>query len=184
MKTTEDIWLEYHNRLHAFIKGRVTDHQAEDILQDVFLKIHTRIDTLRDGAKLESWLYQITRNAVIDHYRSKKETVGLPDWIEQVPSDTDGTIRRELSLCLAPMIEQLPDKYRVAIQLSEIEGKTQKEVAELEEISLSGAKSRVQRGRAQLKSMLLDCCQIEVNHNNQLVLWEEKEQECKTCDCR
>ena len=79
------------------------------------------------------------------------------------------------------MIEQLPDKYREAIKLSEIEKKTQKEVAELEKISLSGAKSRVQRGRALLKAMLHDCCQIEINKNNQLVSYEKKDKDCKFC---
>ena len=181
MKATEDIWFEYHNKLSVFIRTRVADDVAEDILQDVFVKIHTRIDSLKENTKLESWLYQITRNAVIDYYRSKRPTEQLPDWIEQTQSDEDEIIRQELSSCLAPMIEQLPDKYRVAINLSEIERKTQKEVAALEKISLSGAKARVQRGRALLKSMLHDCCQIEINQNNQLVSYEKKDRDCKLC---
>ena len=181
MKATDDIWFEYHNKLSVFIKTRVADDVAEDILQDVFIKIHSRIDSLKENTKLESWLYQITRNAVIDYYRSKRPTEQLPDWIKQTQPGEDEIIRQELSSCLAPMIEQLPDKYRVAINLSEIERKTQKEVAELENISLSGAKSRVQRGRALLKSMLHDCCQIEINQNNQLVSYEKKDRDCKLC---
>lgn len=181
MKTTEDIWFEYHNKLSAFISTRVANDVVEDILQDVFVKIHTRIDSLKENTKLESWLYQVTRNAVIDYYRSRRPTESLPDWIEQPQSDENEIIRQELSSCLTPMIEQLPDKYHVAINLSAIEGKTQKEIAELEKISLSGAKSRVQRGRALLKSMLHDCCQIEINQNNQLVSYEKKERDCKIC---
>jgi RNA polymerase sigma-70 factor (ECF subfamily) len=79
------------------------------------------------------------------------------------------------------MIEELPDKYRDAVKLSEIERKTQKEVAQREKISLSGAKSRVQRGRALLKVMLHDCCKIEINKNNQLVSYEKKDKDCKYC---
>ncbi len=79
------------------------------------------------------------------------------------------------------MVKELPDKYREAVQLSELENRTQKEVAELENISLSGAKSRVQRGRALLKTMLHDCCQIEINQNNQLVSYERKEKDRKSC---
>jgi len=105
----------------------------------------------------------------------------LPDWIEQAQSDEEEIIRQELSLCLNPMIEQLPDKYRVAVQLSEIENRTQKEVAEMENISLSGAKSRVQRGRSLLKTMLHDCCKIEINQNNQPVSYDKKERDCKFC---
>lgn len=181
MKATEDIWLEYHNKLSIFVRSRVASEVAEDILQDVFVRIHTQIDSLKNNIKLESWIYRITRNAVIDYYRSKRPTENLPDWIEEPQFGGDEMIRKELSSCLAPMVEQLPDKYRVAIKLSEIEGKSQKEVAELENISLSGAKSRVQRGRALLKSMLYDCCQIEINQNNQLVSYEKKERDCKFC---
>ncbi|HHC73482.1 MAG TPA: RNA polymerase sigma factor SigZ, partial [Thiothrix sp.] len=80
-----------------------------------------------------------------------------------------------------PMVKMLPDKYKKAVQLSEIEGKTQQEVAKLEGISLSGAKSRVQRGRKLLKAILNECCQIEINRRNQPVSYEPKEQTCKIC---
>lgn len=177
MKATENIWNEYHNKLSAFIRTRVASDVAEDILQDVFVKIHAQLDSLKENTKLESWLYQITRNTVIDYYRSKWPTEDLPDWLAQPQPGEEETVRKELSSCLAPMIEQLPDKYRSAVQLSEMENKTQKEVAELEKISLSGAKSRVQRGRALLKTMLLNCCHIEINQNNRLVSYEKKDKD-------
>lgn len=181
MKTIEKIWLEYHNNLLAFIRSRVASDVAEDILQDVFVKLHTQIDSLKDNTKLESWLYQITRNAVIDYYRSKKPIEKLPDWIGETQSGENENTRQELSSCFESMITHLPDKYRVAINLSEIKGITQKEVAKLENISLSGAKSRVQRGRTLLKNMLFDCCQIEVDHNNNLISCEKKDGTCKFC---
>jgi RNA polymerase sigma-70 factor (ECF subfamily) len=174
MKRIEDIWNEYHDKLSAFLRVRVADDMVEDILQDVFVKI-------QESTKLESWLYQITRNAVIDYYRSKRPTVDLPDWIEQAQANEDEIIRQELSSCLSPMIEQLPDKYRGAIKLSEIESKTQKEVAEIEKISLSGAKSRVRRGRAILKGMLDECCKFEINSKNELVDYKKKSAENGFC---
>src|SRR5437764_14811132 len=77
--TTEKVWEEFHPRLKQFILKRVPDEQnAEDILQDVFLKIHTRIGTLRDEEKLQSWMYQVARNAVTDYYREQRATVELP----------------------------------------------------------------------------------------------------------
>lgn len=181
MNTTEKIWREYHSKLSAFIRSRVTGNVADDIIQDVFMKVHTRMETLNDDSKLESWLYQITRNAITDHYRSNKPTGELPDWVEQPKSDEAESVRRELSSCLEPMIKRLPDKYREAIQLSEIEKKTQKEVAELANISLSGAKSRVQRGRALLKNMLYECCKIEVNKHKQLIAYDKKDKNCRFC---
>ncbi len=181
MLTTENIWIEYHQKLSSFIKGRISGDMADDLLQDVFLKIHSQLDSLEANTKIESWLYQITRNTVIDYYRSNKRQEELPKWIEQPDLDESTTIRQELSSCLEPMISQLPDKYREAIQLSEIEGKTQKEVSVKENISLSGAKSRVQRGRSLLKSMLNDCCQIETNKKNQLVSYDSKNQDSDCC---
>lgn len=153
----------------------------EDLTQEVFMKIHTQIDTLKEDAKLESWLYQITRNTIIDHYRSEWPTQALPDWIEHIQVEEELHIKEELLSCLEPMVKALPDKYRNAIQMSEIENKTQQEVAEQEGISLSGAKSRVQRGRGLLKDMLHDCCHFEVNKKNQVVSFEPKEKDCKYC---
>ncbi len=168
-------------KLATFIRSKVVEDVADDLLQDIFIKIHTRINSLKETAKLESWLYQITRNTIIDHYRSKQTTEELPDWIEQPQPKEEELIKKELSACLEPMVKELPDKYRKAIQMSEIENKTQQEVAELEGISLSCAKSRVQRGRALLKTMLYDCCLIEINQNNQPVSYEKKERDCKFC---
>jgi len=181
VKEIENIWHEYQSRLAAFIKSKVAEDVVDDLLQEVFMKIHLRISSLKDDTKLESWLYQITRNTITDYYRAKQISEELPEWLEQPQPEEEESIRKELSACLEPMVRELPDKYRIAIQLSEMENKTQKEVAEKEGISLSGAKSRVQRGRAMLKNMLDDCCQFEINQNNQVVSYEKKERDCKFC---
>jgi RNA polymerase sigma-70 factor (ECF subfamily) len=182
MNMIEEIWNKYHSNLLAFIRKRINDNDAaEDILQDIFVRVHSRIDTLENKSKLESWLYQITRNAIIDFYRTHKSIEELPAWLKQPQIGKEETNRRELSSCLAPMIQQLPEKYRDAVQLSEIEGNTQKEIAEKENISLSGAKSRVQRGRSLLKTMLHDCCKLEINTMNQIVDYDKKNDDCKLC---
>ncbi len=182
MNTTDEIWNKYHSNLRAFIRKRVNNNNAaEDILQDIFVRVHSRIGTLKSRKKLESWLYQITRNSLIDYYRSHKVLEELPEWLGQQQASREEINRRELSSCLALMIQQLPEKYRHAIQLSEIEGNTQSEIAEKENISLSGAKSRVQRGRALLKTMLHDCCKIEINAMNQIVEYDKRDDDCKLC---
>ncbi len=181
VKEIEKIWEDYHMKLAAFIRSKVAEDAVDDILQDVFLKTLNNIDSLKDGEKIESWLFQITRNTIIDYYRSRRISEELPQWIEHPQLENEEIIRKELSLCLAPMINELPDKYHNAIQLSEIENKTQKVVAEHEGISVSGAKSRVQRGRGLLKVMLHDCCQFELNKDNQVVSYEKKKQGCKYC---
>ena len=182
MHTTEKIWHEYQQKLLAFIRTKVNENDiAEDILQEVFIKIHSQISSLEEETKLRSWIYQITRNTIIDHYRTKKTQYDLPEWLEQSEPDDEAIIRQELSLCLTPMIKRLPEKYRLAIQLSELEGKNQKEIAESENLSLSGAKSRVQRGIKLLKSLLYDCCTLEVNNYNHIIDYVEKEKNCNFC---
>lgn len=182
INVTEKVWKEYHSKLLAFVAKRIDDRTtAEDILQDVFVKIHSQINSLQEEEKLESWLYQITKNAVIDHYRTRKPSVDLPEWLSQPEADPTAQARQELEACLRPMIEQLPAKYRDALILSELEGKTQLEVSKEQQISLSGVKSRVQRGRSLLKGMMFECCQFETDHAGKVVDYNEKNKYCDSC---
>ncbi len=177
--TTEQVWEAFHPRLKQFILKRIPDEQqAEDVLQEVFLKIHTRIDTLRDQEKLQSWLYQIARNAISDYYRAHRETVELAEalLLPQEPAVEDDVVK-DLIPSVKAMIESLPDEYRQALLLTEYEGLTQRELAERLGLSLSGAKSRVQRAREKLRQMLLDCCHFEFDRLGRVIDYQPK------CDC-
>src|SRR5213080_479161 len=157
--TTENLWETFHTGLNHFILKRVPDEQsADDILQETFLKIHTRIDTLRDEAKLQSWMYQIARNAIADYYREQKATVELSEAL-LLPEEplVDDDVVKDLIPSVKAMVDSLPDDYREALILTEYQGLTQRELAEKLGMSLSGAKSRVQRAREKLKTMLLNC---------------------------
>jgi len=168
--------------LRAFIKSKITDDTAtDDTLQNVFLKMHTGLASLKDETKLKSWLYQIARNAIIDHFRSQKPFVDIPEWLPQPESDPGEKVTQELSECLQPMIQLLPENYREAVILSELRGLTQKEVAKVQGTSLSGAKSRVQRGRALLKNMLAEYCRLEFDHSGRLCDYERKDGACDAC---
>jgi RNA polymerase sigma-70 factor (ECF subfamily) len=159
--TLEHIWHEFAGKLGRFIRARVADPAtAEDILQDVFVKIQKRLGQLQDPAKLEGWIYLIARNAIIDHYRTRKQTVEVPESLPAEPDANDGEIAY-LKASFRRMIYSLPEPYREAVVLTELEGLTQQALANRLGISLSGAKSRVQRGRAQLKQMLDECCTFE-----------------------
>src|SRR5687768_3667648 len=80
---TKDVWEAFRERLMRFVLARVSDaNDAEDILQEVFVRIHTRLHTLQAQEKLEAWVYQITRNALAEHYRGRlkaKETTDVPE---------------------------------------------------------------------------------------------------------
>ncbi len=178
----EQIWQEYYTALHRFIQNRVGDvATADDILQEVFVKIYSKIDTLKENTKIQSWIYQITRNAIIVHFRSQKTTEELSEDYPAAEIDDVEKARQELETCLLPMIQNLPVPYRQAIMLAEINGITQKQLAEKQGISLSGAKSRVQRGRSMVKDMLLECCNFEFDHKGKLLDYEEKNK--NHCQC-
>ena len=184
--TSAQIWQDYHSRLHQFILGRVNNEaEAEDILQDIFLRIHSHIDSLDEAEHLQAWIYRVARNAVIDHYRRRRPMDELPADL-QTPDTEEADIRRELGGCLEPMIDALPEPYRTALRLSEMQGITQKSLAEQEGLSLSGAKSRVQRGRSMVKALMLDCCHFEFDIQGRVIDYAGKDDSCgPRCDsCR
>jgi len=182
MSTSEKVWLKYHSRLRAFIKSKIFDESAaDDVLQNVFLRMHTALPSLKDAAKLQSWLYQITRNAIIDYFRQQKPTADIPEWLTHPAPDSSEKAVQELSACLQPMMQLLPGVYRETIILSELQGLKQREVAQMQGISLSAAKSRIQRGRTLLKEMLADCCRLEFDHEGRLCDYERKGKACDAC---
>lgn len=183
--TTEKVWEEFHPRIKQFILKRIPDeHNAEDILQEVFLKIHARIDTLRDEEKLQSWMYQIARNVIADYYRQHKATVALSEAL-LLPEEpvVDDDVVKDLLPGVRTMVNSLPDEYRQALLLTEYEGLTQRELAERLGLSLSGAKSRVQRAREKLKAMLLDCCHFEFDRLGKIIDYQPNCACCTNQEC-
>ncbi len=183
--TTEKVWEDFHPGLKQFILKRVSDEQnAEDILQDVFLKIHTRIDTLRDEEKLQSWIYQIARNVIADYFREHKATVALSEAL-LLPEEpvVDDDVVKDLLPSVRTMVDSLPAEYRQALLLTEYEGLTQRELAERLGLSFSGAKSRVQRAREKLKAMLLDCCHFEFDRLGKVIDYQPKCACCTNQEC-
>ena len=182
--TSEQLWKTFSVPLHQFIRRRVSDpHSAEDILQDVFLKIHTRIDTLHQHDRIAAWIYRIARNAIADHYRAQRPTTDLPETLALPDDRTEDDLMRELLPCVAAMVAALPDAYREALRLTEYEGLSQKEFSERLGISFSGAKSRVQRARAKIKAQLLDCCHFELDHAGRIIDYQPHCACCAGGDC-
>lgn len=159
--STEKIWHEFSTQLGGFIRTRVADAEtAQDILQDVFLKLQSHIDELRDATKLRGWLFLVARNAIIDYYRTRKPTSQVPESLPDELSEPEPE-SKELKAIFHRLLHSLPKPYRDALVLTEFEGLTQEQLARRLRISVSGAKSRVQRGRELLKELLLDHCHQE-----------------------
>ena len=166
--TLEDIWEKFAGQLRGFIRSRIRDHAAaEDLLQEVFVKIHHKLPTLRAGEKLEAWVWRITRNAIADHFRRTRPGEPLR---EELSATTDSNESKlDLSPCVRRFVGELPANFREALELTEWQGLTQQEMAKRLGLSLSGAKSRVQRARDQLKSLLLECCRFELDRRGNVV---------------
>jgi RNA polymerase sigma-70 factor, ECF subfamily len=179
--TTDAIWAAFSGRLRGFIAKRVReDVDIDDILQDVFAKIHEGLGKLKDEDKLEAWLFQVTRRAIVDHYR-KRRAVELPEDVAEKSAPQD--ISAEVASWLDPMMALLPEEDREALRLTELQGLSQNKVAERLNLSLSAAKSRVQRARARLKEAVLDCCHIEMDRRGKPIDYTRKRGDCGACDC-
>jgi RNA polymerase sigma-70 factor (ECF subfamily) len=181
--TTEAIWMHLSSDLQRFIRRRVPDDHADDLLQETFMRVHRNIGRLQETERLAAWVYQIARNVVTDHYRKGlNSTVALAE-AENVSDDADPQNGCRSIAWLDEMIQSLPDGYRQAVQMSEIEEQSQQDVADRLGLSLSGAKSRIQRGRAMLKEVLEQCCSFEMDGRGRVMGCDPKpnQQVCRNC---
>ena len=183
-----EVWEDFHASLLAFIARRVRDRDsAEDILQEVMLRIHCHAGELERSSAVGAWVHQITRNAIADHYRRASGRRERPSGIDldrqqqPVLEDAAEELRSELAACLGPLLERLAPLQRDALALTEMEGLTQARAAAQLGLSSSGMKSRVQRGRAQLKELLTACCEIELDRRGAVRSYRPLD---GTCDCR
>ncbi|UGU14608.1 sigma-70 family RNA polymerase sigma factor [Sinomicrobium kalidii] len=176
---TAEVWNRFSEEVTRYIRYRINDPEtARDLLQEVFVRVHTNLHRVKHEGRVKSWVFTIARNVITDHYRKGNTPVLLPE--EDTIADRE-TEQQELTEkdCLLPLIHNLPEKYRKAMLLSEIEGRKQAEVARILEISLSGAKSRIQRGRRLLQHGYMDCCDYKLNEDGYLV--GEHKEDCKVC---
>ncbi len=176
------IWAAFAEPLRSFIRRRVRDDaDADDLLQVIFGKIHAGLGGLADSERLPAWIFQIARRTLIDHFRCRSSAPEFVDLPEGLAADAEpAAALNELAECVRPMIDRLPEPYRQALTLTELEGRTQRELADALNLSFSGAKSRVQRGRERLKTLLLACCHVEVDRRGGVVDFEPREG-CSGC---
>ncbi len=180
----EEVWNDYGNLLRGFLLSKVKNSEdAEDLLQEILIKTHNNMDSLKDPKKFKSWLFQIARNTLIDYYRKPDNILvdesQLFDLQEERP-DTQETMRQELSQCIKPFLKYLPDKYGVVVDAIDIQGASQKELAKELGLSYSALKSRVQRGRQKLEEIFQECCTYKVDARGNIMEYEIKP-DC--CEC-
>lgn len=172
-------WRQLEAELRPFIARRVRgEADVDDVLQEVFLRMQRGLAGLRDEERFGPWVYRVARSAIADHLRrAARHPVVQADLASEPapePDDDEGAPDRELARYVAPFVAMLPSPYREALTLTELQGLTQKEAAELAGVSLSGMKSRVQRGRRRLREALEDCCTIALDARGRVVGFEPR----------
>lgn len=186
MHTLEAVWQEHRGELKSFILKRVRNTaEAEDILHDVFLKMLAGLGSVQRVDHLRAWLFTVARNAVADHFRSKRPMAELPenlaeDLADHGPDQGSGQLE-DMGACLRPMIGALPEKIRAALVLADLEGVRQREVAERLGISLPAVKSRILRGRLLVRRMIEDCCHLELDARGSIMDYAVKPGGCPHC---
>ena len=177
----ESIWKDHHDQLLNFINTRVKDKdESEDILQDVFVKILLKIDTLKDCSKLQAWIYQMTRNAITDYFRKKNNLNGTEDQ-EEKSEEEEQNAMNEATKWIGYYVDALPENYRDALVMYEMKGYSQKEIAERLGISYANAKSRIQRGRQLLKKNLTEYCEFNVDAYGNIIEYCSKSRNRLKC---
>ena len=177
---------ELEERLRPFVARRVPRAEVDDVLQDVFLRAQRGLGDLRDEERFGAWMYRVARSAIAENHRQRSRHPIVDEDGAENPPAIEGSgptpLETEIAAYLVPLITRLPSPYREALTLVELDGLTQQAAADALGISLSGAKSRVQRGRDKLRALLDECCRIGVDARGRVMDCEPRDP--TGCRCR
>ena len=177
--TTQEVWTQYSDDVKRFIISKVKDPiAADDILQDSFIKIHTKLHTLKDLNKLKSWIFSIARNSIMDYFKASKMTFEIANFESETQILEDVHTEKD---CLRGILHGLPKKYRDPLFLSDIKGTKQTEVAAQLKQNLPTTKSQIQRARKLIAQGFMDCCGFVMNDKGELVGEIQEKEDCKIC---
>ncbi|MGG8495477.1 sigma-70 family RNA polymerase sigma factor [Tenacibaculum sp. TC6] len=178
--TTKEVWAQYAKDVKFFILSKVKDQGiTEDILQDSFIKIHTKLHTLKDISKLKPWIFSIARNSITDYFNSKNQTFEIANIVTETYIETSTHTEQD---CLRGILQSLPKKYRTPLFLADIKGLKQHEVAHQLNQSLPTTKSQIQRARKLIAKGFIDCCGFVLNEEGKLVGEIQDKEDCKVCN--
>ena len=178
-----NIYKEYYPKISRYLTRLVGDHEAEDVAQVVFEKVGNNLSAFKGESKISTWIFRIATNAALDRLRSSSykrtssgtqapvplQTVENLDVAFNRPTAPDQkVIRDEMSECVREFVDRLPTDYRTVLILNELEGFTNKEIADILQISLDTAKIRLHRARAKLKKELQDGCNFYHDDRSEL----------------
>lgn len=178
-----NITQQFYNNLKRFIQTKIRNPEdVNDILQDSLYKAQKNIHLLHQNTKFNSWVYQIVRNSIIDFYRKQRLNFNSDELnIHAEDKDIDENDNKELAKCLKPLIYKLPEKYRSALELTELNGVSQAELSNHLSLTRSGTKSRVQRAKKKLHDIILECCSISADAYGNILDYKCKKRLKRSC---
>lgn len=186
--STAALWERFSGDLRRWFGRRgVSPDVADDLLQETFLRVHQNGDTLTDEDRVAAWVHRVARNVLVDHRRRGAlpgdEGVDVPDEGVDVPDEEpEDDVQATVAGWLPGYVRELPEAYREAVELHELEGLTHAEIAARTGLSVSGVKSRVQRGRERVRAALLQCCAFEFDRRGGVTDWNRKRgADCDDC---
>lgn len=188
---TEHLWQEMHTGIRAFVSRRIRQAaDVDDVVQRVFLQVHQGLASLRDEERVHAWIYRTATHAVADYYRgpaNRREVAsgGLDDLADRPRVDTEQedanepTAEREFAACMQPLLRLLSAADREALTLIDVEDVTQVDAAQKLGLSVPGMKSRIQRARRRLKTVVEECCRVQLDRRGAVIGYERR----GTCGC-
>jgi len=172
--SVEMIWDMYHKKLMHYIAKKVSDpHEAEDILQEVSLRLIKNERKMNELDSIEAWLFRVTKNTIIDYYRRKAKTIYVDDF-ESLRTTASNEVELEnynleTASCMLKLTDFLPATYKEAVIESDYKGIKQTTLGEKWQLSHSGTKNRVQRARKKLKETLYQCCDVQSDKKGNII---------------
>jgi len=172
-------WKNLSDKLYKFILRKIKDKEiAKDILQDVLLRILEKKDTMKNSDNYEGWIFQITRNLLIDYFRKNNRNIDFSLLQNNESNSNSPDIYERFTASLSEFIKDLPPKYKEPLILSEIQGLNQKIIAEKLNLTLTATKSRIQRARKLLKDNFWECSSFEFDSYGKVIDFHPKGNSC------
>lgn len=174
---TETLWQESSSRLGAWFERKTgSASDADDLLQETFVRVHERLDTLADATSVRAWIGAIANNVLADHHRRSGVRAGtsVVEGDELAAPSSQDTIDRTVAAWMESFLAQLDPDDAEALRIVDLEGRTQAELAERKGLTLSAAKSRVQRARARLRARLEACCAFAFDRRGGILSFEKR----------
>lgn len=169
------LWQTHKKELWNFILKRVKDHDlANDILQEVLLKVYNFCIAKSGVQNIRSWLFQIAQNAITDHYRKQSKYTDL-ETIKDLENEEINLAFNEAANYILPLLDFLPAAYAVPLKLADLDNMKQADIAQKLNLTLSATKSRIQRARQLLKAEFVTCCLFETDSQGNLISFDIKE---------